>query len=151
VVAVGAAVCRLPAWQVLIVLQTRLVVAVAGVDSYSVDLQTVRGTQEPPDSYLPAPHVEQTRSDVAVGATLCVSPDLHVDHLAQAAALSEELKAPLAQGAHLRSATADGATLTNAPAAHTLSDSHSRLVSAVGATFSYSVALHSTRAAQIRS
>ena len=41
VVAVGAAVCRVPAWQTVNAEHFRSEVAVAGVDSYSVDLQTV--------------------------------------------------------------------------------------------------------------
>ena len=150
-VAVGPAVWRVPGAQLLTALQTRLDVAVAGFDSYSVELQTVSGKQEPPDSYLPAPHVEHTRSEVAVGVTLCVSPVLHCPQGAQAAALSSELNVLAGHAVHVRSEVAVGATLTNVPAAHTLSEAHSRWVLAVGADFSYSVAAHCVSSAHTRS
>jgi len=52
-------------------------VAVAGTDSYSLELQTVSDMHWLFALYLPAPQAEQTRSEVLLGGTLSVSPVLH--------------------------------------------------------------------------
>jgi hypothetical protein len=111
-VAVGAAVCWLPAWQTVKAEHFRSDVAVAGLASYSVAVQTVRARHWPLLSYLPTPHVEQIRSEVALGATLWLSPVLHVDQGAQVAALSVLLKVEAAQGLHLRSLAFVGLAFT---------------------------------------
>jgi hypothetical protein len=103
-VVVGAAVWRLPGWQLFTSLHFRSDVAVAGVDSYWLELQTVSAVQVPFFSYFPAPQVEQIRSDVALGGTLSLSPDLHCDQAVQVAALRPPLKVPLSHGLHARSA-----------------------------------------------
>ena len=150
-VAVGAAVCRLPAWQTVNAEHFRSEIALAGVDSYSVDLQAVRARHCPLLSYFPLPHTEQTRSDVAFGATLSLSPDLQVDHAAHIATFSALLKVLAGHAPHMRSLLAVGLTLTNKPAPQIDSPLHSRLVLAVGAVFSYSLPLHWTSFAQTRS
>jgi len=78
-------------------------VAVAGVDSYWAAVQAVSGRHCPPDSYLPVPHFEQTRSEVRLGATLSVSPVAHWLHAVHCAAFTVLLNLPAAHGLHVRS------------------------------------------------
>jgi len=80
VVVVGATVCLLPGWQIVNAVHVLSEVAVAAVDSYWLELQTVSDRHWPFALYLPAPQAEQTRSEVLLGATLSVSPVLHSDH-----------------------------------------------------------------------
>jgi hypothetical protein len=102
-------------------------------------LQTVSDLHSPLASYFPAPHVEQTRSDVGVGSTLSLSPALQVDHVVQAAALRLLLKLPASQGLQARSVVAVGGVETHVPAPHTLSGLQTRSVVAEGGEASYSI------------
>ena len=95
-------------------------------------------------AYFPVPHGEQTRSDVAFGVTLSVSPALQLDHAPHVVTFSMLLKVLAGHALHWRFVVAVGTTLTNVPAPHADSGLHSRLVVAVGAVFSYSEAPHST-------
>ena len=112
VVLVGAAVCLLPGKQSEIATQVRSDVAVADLDSYCVAPHSVSAVHVPLSAYLPAPQAEQTRSEVASGAMLSVSPAMQLVHALHMAVLGWELKVPAAQGAHARSDVPVGSILT---------------------------------------
>lgn len=88
VVAVGAAVCLLPAWHAVSVSHFRSETDVAGVVSNCWELHTVSATHLPFASYFPAPQLEQTRLEVELGGTLSLSPDAHTAHGAHASAFT---------------------------------------------------------------
>jgi len=116
---------------------------VAGVDSYSLAAQTVSGWQASLTSYFPAPHFEHTRSEVELGGTLSVSPDLHCAQGAQATAFKTLLNVPVAQALQARSPSLDGCVDTHDPAPQTVSGAQTRSRSVAGGSFSYSASEHS--------
>jgi hypothetical protein len=107
-VVVGAAVWALPGWQVVNAEHFLSETAVAAADSYWAAVQAVSDRHCPPDSYLPAPHFEQTRSEARLGATLSVSPVAHWLHAVHCAAFTALLNVPAAHGLHARSTVVVG-------------------------------------------
>lgn len=73
----------------------------------------------PPGEAVPAAHVSQTRSVVAVPDEIAPLPALQVVHLAHEALLLATLKLPAAQTVHFRFAVAEPALATYWPAGQT--------------------------------
>jgi hypothetical protein len=114
-------------------------------------VQTESEAHVAPDSYLPSPHDEQTRSEVALGAELSVLPVVQVAQSTQALAFKVLLKVSDGQAVQVRSADFVAGEPTKVPAAQTFVGLHSRFLSGPGGDFSYSSLLHCASAAQTRS
>jgi len=104
--------------------------------------QTLSAWQWPAFAYWPCAHFPHTRSFVASGAAVSLSPALHVLHLPHVGALRAVLNVPSAHAEHCRSLTAVASPVTNCPGWQSLIGLHARSVSALGGDDSYSVSAH---------
>jgi hypothetical protein len=72
----------------------------------------VKSVHTPFLAYLPVPQLEQTRSLLALGATLSVSPGAQAFHALHALTLNVPLNVPAPQAEHTRFAMAVGLVLS---------------------------------------